>query len=62
MKDERLKQRYCSQKLRDLKEFGYGNLTLDEVQRQYNKVIAKETDLNIIGRFIKSDFDKVEDK
>lgn len=57
---DQIKSRYCSQKWRDLKEFGYDNLTLDQVERQYDKVLAKESDLNIIGRFIKSDFDNLE--
>jgi len=58
---ERIRQQYCSQKLRDLKEFGYNTLTLDHVQEQYDKVLAKSSDLTVIGKFIKSDFDQLED-
>ena len=60
--EDQIKSRYCSQKLRDLRDFGYDTLTLDAVHDQYDKVVAKSTDLNVIGRFIKADFDRLEDK
>jgi len=58
---DKIRSRYCSQKLRDLKDFGYDTLTLEHVQDQYDKVVAKNDDLTIIGQFIKSDFDNLDD-
>lgn len=52
---ETLKQRYVAQKTRDLQDFGYETLTRDEVARQYDKVMNGDSDLNVIGMFIKAD-------
>lgn len=57
-----LKDRYVSQKTRDLQDFGYETLTRDEVSRQYDKVMNGESDLNVIGMFIKADVDATKEK
>lgn len=59
---EQIRYKYCHQKCRDLREFGYNDLTVDHVYEQYDKVLAKDSDLTVIGQFIKSDFDRLEDE
>jgi hypothetical protein len=51
---EKTKEKYIKKKLRDLREFGYPNLTEDEVRQQLEKVLNDEP-INVIGMFIKSD-------
>ena len=43
---------YVTAKTKDLQEFGYPNLTEQEVDRQLQKILNGETDLSIIGRFM----------
>lgn len=57
-----LKRAYVSQKTKDLKEFGYPNLTREEVAEQYDKVMAGDKELNVIGMFIKSDVENARAK
>jgi hypothetical protein len=47
-------QVYIIAKTKQLKEFGYSNLTIDEVTEQLKNVYF-EKPLNIIGQFIKED-------
>lgn len=55
---EEIRKRYCLSKCRDLREFGYTDLTIDEVFEQYDKVVAKDPVLTVIGTIIKDDFEK----
>ena len=55
---EMIKDRYVSQKTRDLKEFGYDNLDREHVAEQYDKVMNGDKDLTVIGMFIKADVDQ----
>lgn len=55
--NEDIRDMYCRGRLRDLREFGYTNLTLDQVFEQYDKVQNNEP-LDVIGVVIKNDFDK----
>lgn len=48
------KDEYIRQKTRDLRDFGYPNLTEDEVREQLEKVLKGEK-LNVIGMFIEGD-------
>jgi hypothetical protein len=52
-----LKSNYIKLKTKDLKEFGYTNLTENEVAEQVEKILKKEDDLSVIGMFCKDDFD-----
>lgn len=38
--------------LKMLKEFGYTNLTLEEVREQVEKILAGDDDLNVIGMIL----------
>lgn len=48
------KDAYITAKWKDLREFGYTNLTRDEVASQVDKILNGE-ELNVIGKFMKSD-------
>ena len=48
------KEKYIKAKTKDLKNFGYANLTEKDVADQLEKVINKET-LSVIGMFIEKD-------
>lgn len=61
-REAELKRRYVAQKTRDLKEFGYTDLTKETVAEQYDKVMSGATDLSVIGMFIKADVDAVKEK
>jgi hypothetical protein len=50
-----LKSNYIRVKTKDLIEFGYTNLTEQEVSEQVNKILNKEDDLSVIGMFCKDD-------
>ncbi len=52
-----LKSNYIKLKTKALKEFGYTNLTENEVAEQVEKILKKEDDLSVIGMFCKDDFD-----
>lgn len=52
-----LKSDYIKLKTKDLIEFGYNNLTEDEVAEQVDKILRKDGDLNVIGMFCKGDLD-----
>jgi hypothetical protein len=54
MMDQATKDKYISQKTRDLKEFGYSTLTRDQVADQLEKAL-KDEPTDVIGAFIKSD-------
>lgn len=50
------KYNYIVAKTRQLREFGYGNLSEDEVRLQLDLVLAGKTeDLTVIGQFIQDD-------
>jgi hypothetical protein len=51
-----LKSNYIKLKTKDLIEYGYTNLTEDEVAEQVEKILNKDSDLSIIGAFCKGDF------
>lgn len=53
------KEQYIAKKTRDLQQFGYPNLTKDEVREQLEKALNGEK-LNVIGLFIQSDIRKSE--
>lgn len=46
---------YVTAKTKDLIEFGYKELTEHEVSQQVLKVLNRDLDLSIIGRFVQSD-------
>lgn len=48
------RQDYVEAKTKDLQDFGYNNLTTQEVDEQLEKVIRKQK-LNVIGKFIEGD-------
>ena len=48
------KEKYIKAKTKDLREFGYVNLTEEGVAQQLEKVLNKET-LSVIGMFIEKD-------
>ena len=50
-----LKENYIKLKTKDLIEFGYTNLTENEVSEQLEKILNNETDLSVIGMFCKDD-------
>jgi hypothetical protein len=50
-----LKSNYIRLKTRDLIEFGYSNLTEQEVSEQVDKILNKQDDLSVIGMFCKDD-------
>lgn len=50
-----LKSIYIKLKTKDLIEFGYSNLTENEVAEQVEKILKKENKLSVIGMFCKSD-------
>lgn len=52
-----LKSDYIKLKTKDLKEFGYTNLSENEVAEQVEKILKKEGGLSVIGMFCKDDFD-----
>jgi len=43
---------YVTAKTKDLKEFGYQNITEQEVDRQLQKILNGDTDLSVIGQFM----------
>jgi hypothetical protein len=45
---------YVTAKTKDLKEWGYGSITEEEVLNQVNKVLKSEK-LSVIGLFIQKD-------
>jgi hypothetical protein len=53
--DKVLKSNYIRLKTKDLIEFGYTNLTEQEVSEQVDKIINKKDDLSVIGMFCKED-------
>jgi hypothetical protein len=52
-----LKSNYVKLKTKDLIEFGYANLTEQEVSEQVDKIIKGDKDLSVIGMFCKDDLD-----
>lgn len=52
-----LKSDYIKAKTKDLIEFGYKNLTEEDLAEQLDKVLSNSPDseLNVIGFFVKSD-------
>lgn len=52
--DTELKGQYVTQKTKDLRKFGYPDLTTDEVKVQLEKALAGEQ-LDVIGMFIQAD-------
>lgn len=52
-----LRKDYIRAKTRDLRSFGYSDLTEDEVSVQLDKILAgaDDNDLSIIGRFMQKD-------
>lgn len=54
---EETEESYIRQKLSDLRDFGYPDLTLDEVRDQLEKV-KKGEKLNVIGFMIKADTER----
>lgn len=48
------KEKYIKAKTKDLKDFGYTNLTEKDVTDQLEKVLNKEN-LSVIGMFIEKD-------
>ena len=52
-----LKSKYVKLKTKDLIEFGYTSLTEKEVEEQVEKILAKDSDLSVIGMFCKDDLD-----
>jgi hypothetical protein len=53
--DKVLKSNYIRLKTKDLIEFGYSNLTEQEVSEQVDKILNKQENLSIIGMFCKDD-------
>jgi hypothetical protein len=53
--DKVLKLNYIRLKTKDLIEFGYSNLTEQEVSEQVDKILNKQDDLSVIGMFCKDD-------
>lgn len=51
------KNKYITQKLKDLREFGYPTLTRDEVEKELEAALKGEK-LTVIGMFIQSDLEK----
>lgn len=51
------KEQYIKAKTKDLREFGYVNLTEEDVSNQVENVINGE-ELNVIGMFIEKDIVK----
>jgi len=54
---EDIRDKYCRSRWQQLRDFGYDNLTLDEVFTQYDKVLNNEP-TDVIGTIIKGDFEK----
>jgi len=50
-------EKYIKAKTRDLQEFGYSNLSADEVRKQIANVLAGKKP-NVIGMFIEGDIVK----
>jgi len=48
------RSRYAAVKLKDLRAFGYSNLTLEEVQSEIDAVIA-DGKLTVIGMFMQNE-------
>jgi hypothetical protein len=53
--DKVLKSNYIRLKTKDLIEFGYSNLTEQEVSEQVDKILNKQEGLSVIGMFCKDD-------
>jgi hypothetical protein len=53
--DKVLKSNYIRLKTKDLIEFGYTNLTEQEVSEQVDKILNKQDDLSVIGMFCNDD-------
>jgi hypothetical protein len=51
-----LKSSYIDAKTKDLKEYGYTNITNEEVGEQLEKVLNGE-ELSVIGKFIEDDIE-----
>ena len=51
------KEKYIKAKTKDLREFGYTNLTEEEVRVQLEKILKGE-ELDIIGMFMEKDIVK----
>jgi hypothetical protein len=51
------KKDYIKAKTKQLQEFGYASLTEKETEEQLNKALKGDTDLTVIGMFIKEDID-----
>lgn len=49
------KSQYVEAKTKDLRAFGYSNLTEEEVSKQVDKILAQDKDLDVIGMFCESD-------
>lgn len=50
-----LKSDYITLKTKDLVEYGYTNLTEEEVSVQVEKILKKEGGLSVIGMFCEDD-------
>ena len=54
-----IQQLYVSRKTKDLRQFGYNDLTEEHVKDQLEKVLSNESELTIIGKFIQDDINKM---